>query len=491
MEKFLLKILPISIFLFFFLFYSFLIFQIPKDILYGDETIFWDQAQKISQGKFVNFENTQPLFFPLVLSLFLKDLFLVRFLNSFLILASGLILFFIVRKNFNNFFASIALFLFLSYLFSIHSAITLYTEAWFTFFLLLIFLFFEKFKKGENNLFLIFYGILLGLLLQSRVTGIWVLVFLFFYLFFQKTLKKTHFISFFTALFIFLPYFFLGGLKFLQEKGNLFSITSLENLLTFFLSQIFNSFYYLFPILPFFLIGVISYFKTKEINPTIKFHFSFILFGLVLGLMITVQFSRYFYLIFPSIIILSIFGLKESFIFLKTKFNKVFVFFLIFLSLSLFFFFSVRVEQLYSPQKFYQQRYFLKIPSFCQEIKNFYLVKNIKPKPGEEILEIKLAEKKEKIELPFLNQPSFSLYLYFNEIKINKNYNFLVLSYLDDNSILFLNQKEIGSTFDPWRGHIFEIKIEKEKNYLLSLLIYNSINIGGIGQVLLCQEKPF
>jgi 4-amino-4-deoxy-L-arabinose transferase-like glycosyltransferase len=74
-------------------------------------------------------------------------------------------------------FASI-LFFFSPY--TIFSAISLHTEAIFTLFLILIFYFFPKIVNKPSFKNLIIFGLISGLTLQTRITGILVLVFFVF-----------------------------------------------------------------------------------------------------------------------------------------------------------------------------------------------------------------------------------------------------------------------------------------------------------------------
>jgi hypothetical protein len=81
------RLIVLICFLLLFIFYFILIFLIPKNQIYGDEIFFYDQARKIyEKGEFVNFQNTQPLLYPLFLSLFYKNIIVARLVNILLML---------------------------------------------------------------------------------------------------------------------------------------------------------------------------------------------------------------------------------------------------------------------------------------------------------------------------------------------------------------------------------------------------------------------
>jgi 4-amino-4-deoxy-L-arabinose transferase-like glycosyltransferase len=464
------KLIVSICFLLLFIFYFILIFLIPKNQIYGDEIFFYDQAKKIyERGEFVNFQNTQPLLYPLFLSLFYKNIIVARLVNILLMLISSFLLFLCIRKNFDLKTALFGTLIFALNPLTIMLAVSLYTEALFTFLLLLSFLIFDKIKKSNSYIVWICFGILLGLLSEARVTGLLVALFFFIYATIKQNLKLQYFLSLITAILLFIPYLALGGINFLFEKqmGVYFD----------FIKPIIFIGKFLWPMFLFLFFGI-YYKQEKNKKEFVLFHLFFVIAIFILLTSFTaILFERHLFILFPSLTIITAAGFYSL---LKRK--KLLKIFIILLFLSCFFYFFIIFKLTKLPNQYYQQSFYLQIPKDCIEIKEVNATSNFKI-----INKTLIRNNGISIDLPYLNQPSGQT-LYFFKFLPKENYSHLILKYADDVGIVIINNTVIGHIEDIYREDIFEYNFTASEPVEIDILIENIINVGGIGQILICKK---
>ncbi len=479
--KFLLVVSIILIFVF--VFYFYLIFTwLSDDRLYGDEVFYWFQSRAISeQGKFVNFQNTQPLLFPLVLSLF-DSVNFGRVFNSLLIVLSSIIFVFYLLKNLEInkenklLFGVMSLFLFFISPFTTFFAISLHTEAIFTLFFILSLLFFSYCRKNQSFKNLILFGIFLGLAMQARITGIVLFIFFLLYLILSKKFKPRHLTSFIIALIIFFPYFILGGLQFLGTKGPLTNL-ALEDFTLMIVNRSYQALYFWWPFLILIFLGIFYILKTN--NKFGKFHFWFIALLLIFNILTPYSFPRYWFILVPSLVIIICFGFKKLIQVLK---GKVYLVLILFLGLFLLQGYTVlKAKALALPNLYYSNQYFLKSPPDCFEIKESLVV-----------LRSEDASTFTKVSFPYFEQPPDMIFEYILSFIPEKNYNLLVINYVDDEYALAINEKKIINWGgNVWGAQLIEHEFSQDEQAFINILVINHLNIGGIGQILICQKNPF
>ena len=460
-ENFVENIKPWHISLLFFIIYSILIIKTPQ-ILSGDEIFYYDQALHLRKGEFVNFENTQPLFFPAVMAAAItENVIILRLFNAFFSILAIYFLFKIVEERFSKKTAILSALIIGSSKFYTQYATTLHTEALLVLMIILSLKYFLEYLKNQSYKNAILFGIFAGLSLQTKVMGISVPVFFTLYLLYKnprEIFKLKYILAMFIALLILIPYFFVGGSKFLIEKTTASRSSSADLNESFFaLQQLVPHFTISFLIL---LLFALFFYKSKEENKL--FYFFPIAFFIMMLIPRTILFTRQFYPMIPFLAVIAAdYVITES-----RKSIKYVAIFLVLL------FFVSNLRILPGLPKLYHQAYYVDIPEGCQEIKN-------------------LKHEGQDIELPFFTQPTGQQWGYYAVFNAADNYNYVILEYLDDDpkefridQISYMNRYE----FYPYSRHVVKANISKGE-HLLDISIWNGLNIGGIGQILLCKES--
>ncbi|MEM2768672.1 MAG: hypothetical protein QXR88_01005 [Candidatus Pacearchaeota archaeon] len=437
------------------------ILKIPKQILFGDEAFYFDQAAKIREGKFINFQNTQPLLYPSFLSIFVgfNSTFLFRLVNLFLFIIALILFFIYSKKLFDNYlFSYIAMIIFAFNGMIMLLAVSIYTEILFFVFMLLCFMIFDKIED-ENKIFpWLVFGLVLGLTLETRITGLFVAAFFLIYILIKNDFKFHHFISFFLAFLILIPWLLLGGFKFLFEKqvGSYFRIIGPFSFI----------FKYWLPFLPFLLFGIYVAFKEKiELMKKILL-FCLVCFIILISFGGFMMFERHWAIIFPFLSIISVKGFEKIIKCLKNLRLNLFRIFFILLVISFFvFYFYINITNFKLPSSIYSQKLYLQIPENCIEIKEW-----------------KVNNK--TVSLPVFDQKDRAVYS--NITTLEEKYNKIILFYTDDYGSIKINNTLIGEMHDPLNPHIFYFNFTNE-SWKIDVEIINTMNVGGIGQVLICK----
>ena len=151
------------------------IFFLPSFRLFGDETFYWVQATAIRErGAFILFESTNPFLYPLLLSLFDKP-HVARLMNIIFIICTGFVLNILIERYGKDKITlkdkHIYILLFLLFPLNLIYAISLYSEALFIFLFSLMLIYLHDFLYKPSWKMSVFTGILIGLMVLTRLVG--------------------------------------------------------------------------------------------------------------------------------------------------------------------------------------------------------------------------------------------------------------------------------------------------------------------------------
>ena len=94
----------------------------------------------------------------------------------------------------------------------------------------------------------------------------------------------------------------------------------------------------------------------------------------------------------------------------------------------------------------------------------------------------------QSIDLPKFDQPSQTLAFYEKNITLNESFKKIELPYVDDEVKIYFDGNFVGSDqFGFGHSVVFYQNLSKG-NHTIKMEIYNRLNVGGLGQVLLCKE---
>jgi len=425
------------------------------NILTGDEVFYYDQGLNIREGKFVYFENTQPLLFPALISMtFTEDVFLLRLIP---LIASILLMYFLyelLSERFNKKTAIIAVVLLGFSKFFIHYSVTLHTESLFLLFLVLsLKYFFRSIEKG-NLKYYILLGIFSGLAIETKIQGLAIPIIFSGYLLYYNTRKffdLKYILSLIISVVLLIPYMIVGGTKFLVEKSIMtrglgefsFSIVNLVSYTTIWLV----------------LIVFLALFF-KRFNDKNKIIYIFPLgFLIFLLLPATILFTRHFIPIIPFACIIAADALiSQKKLSLKILFGVLIICYLI-----------SNIRIIPEIPRLYYQAYYLDTPQGCQEIEYWWY-------------------RGESIKMPFFEQESGTQEEYYAEFTAERDYDYIIVQFLDDHALYADVDNDFIEDYHPYpySRDIFTTKIT-EGSHNVRIVVENVMNIGGIGQVMICN----
>ncbi|PIN81612.1 hypothetical protein COV13_00710 [Candidatus Woesearchaeota archaeon CG10_big_fil_rev_8_21_14_0_10_32_9] len=441
--------------------YFFIIIKTPN-VLTGDELFYYDQAQNIRGGTLSYFDNTQPFGFPLLIAgLGTDNIMLLRLFNAAIFIIGLYFLYKITAHLSNKSAGLLALLIAGLAKFSVQTSTLLLTEPLFVLTTFAATWYFIKTLDDNHTKNYLFLGFWLILAIQTKITNL-VLPIAFALYILAYTPKKFTF-KFITTLTISLasliPYLILTQGKFLVEKIALENTEILPDPLFFIVSTIF---YFTIPFIILILFTAFFYkLESKErILTTLALTYLVLLF-----VSKTILFPRHlfpFFLFVLPLISISIIKQKE----------RLRIIGLIIVSLFL----IINIVTLPQLPEFDDNNYFFNVPSNCIQLKNF---------------EIQTGE---NITLPYFAQPTKTLYKYTTTFFSDIPLDVISLNYADD----FVAQLTLDRT-DYVQGLLSGTSYSSKNFYFnnkvspgyhtLSISIINSINIGGLGQVLLCEDK--
>jgi len=460
--EFIKKINPWIVLGLLFIMYVFIIIKTPY-VLTGDELFYYDQAQNLKYGTLSYFDNTQPFAFPLLLAgMGTSNVIILRLINA-LIFVIGLYFIYKITKHFSNNSAGLLAILIAGLAkFSVQTSTLILTEPLFVLTAFAATWYFIKTLEQDTPRNYVLLGFWLILAVQTKITNL-VLPIAFTLYILAYTPKKFTF-KFLTTIIISLasliPYLLLTKGKFLIEKVAIENTKILPDPVFFVISAIF------YFTIPFVLLVLFTAFfykieEKEKILTTLALSYILLLF-----VSKTILFPRHlfpFFIFIMPLISISIIKQKERLKILG----------LIILSLFL----IINIVTLPQLPEFEENNYFFNIPNNCIELKDF------------------MIQTGENVAPPYFAQPTRTTYSYSTTFFTPVPVDVLSISYADDfiqkvtldNKEYLPNIDFVGSNY-AIRFLRFEEKLQPGY-HKLNIVIENTQNIGGIGQVLLCEDK--
>ncbi|MFT4304393.1 MAG: ArnT family glycosyltransferase [Candidatus Woesearchaeota archaeon] len=445
---------------FFLLIYSVLIFN-AKPILSWDEPFYYYQAQSLRDGNFVNFQNTQPIAYPLILSLFnTNNIIFLRLLSSIAAVLGLYVLFLLVKELFNNKIAFFSVLLLGSSKLFVHFAVTIQTEAFLFLFMMLSFYFFFRVLKNKKISDYIYLGIFFGLSIQTKVQALIIPLILSGYLIYNspKTFfSLKYFYALLISLIIFIPYFLIGGINFLHEKVTISRGISGMGLMSMIALLSYLTIY-------FFILLFLCLIRLKISGHKRLFYLFPIFYIIVLFLPATIIFSHHFFPILPFLLVIIVSHFFDE----KNKLFRVISFVMVILLI----FSNARVIS--DLPRYHLNSIHVDIPDDCINFKELYINNTI------------------PIKLPIFDQPSYSYVSYYTNFTLLESKGYMIFNYLDDHiKNVSINDNIITEIWFAGSGLFIIAKEFGPGEYNLSFEIENVYNIGGIGQLLICDNVPY
>ncbi len=439
--------------------FSFLLFCLviflflPKNALLVDE--FWQywQSKRLIEGSGYHLDVSPSPLHNLIFSIFPSNIIWLRLSNALLMSLAIYIFYKMVNRFFGDKIALISTLVFLVHGETIVMGSLFYTESLFLVFYLLTFNYFIKLIKSNKLSEFILFGLWAGLMIQSRLSGIFVYLFLFIYLaikFRHLFFSKKFFWSFCITAIINLPYLIIGGLSYLvQRKG--VDISFFDNLDS---GQWVN-------FLLLILIAIFFLYRHLKEKSDLKIFMAFSLFYFsALYIFVSDIFPRHFFPLMPFLIVILISGLSL----LKVKKLLSATVIVAFLFFSLLYF---RPDLAYFKGNFY----WLNQPKcfFINQMNNS-------------------CQAEGQVELPYHQQEMGTECEYTASFVTDKDFQYIFFSYIDDYSTVIFDQINL-STANALNYESFKIDILPGQ-HKIQLEVSNKIGPGGIGQIGLCEMKP-
>ncbi|OGK62813.1 hypothetical protein A2334_01210 [Candidatus Roizmanbacteria bacterium RIFOXYB2_FULL_38_10] len=448
------------------------IFFLPSFRLFGDETFYWVQATAIRErGAFILFESTNPFLYPLLLSLFDKP-HVARLMNIIFIICTGFVLNILIERYGKDKITlkdkHIYILLFLLFPLNLIYAISLYSEALFIFLFSLMLIYLHDFLYKPSWKMSVFTGILIGLMVLTRLVGFQLLFLIFIFLIITKRMKLLHIAAFIIPVLCVIPYHLVAGHVFLDNR--LIDIILLEDFVLMLFHGCFQLFYFWGPWFAFFCIGVYDILKRKDGGMV----YVYLLFAWIgMNTFLTFTYFRHWYILTPLVFLITARGIQISLPYLKN--HKIWAVIIVFL---LYFPYFLLTEGKYIfPQYSNKNHYFLKTPLFCEEIKK---------------LDVTASNKSFTVTLPYFMQKQSSIYEYRTIMNPKQKMNYMVINYADDDIDVFIGTKRKFSRKDAsFVPQIVPILVETYEPIPITIRIKNRTLMGGIGQILLCTENPY
>ncbi|MFT4311209.1 MAG: glycosyltransferase family 39 protein [Candidatus Woesearchaeota archaeon] len=422
--------------------------------LVGDEVFYYNQAQHIKQFELVDFDRTQPYGYSLFLALSIfENLYYLRFLTALLLILTLYFLYLLIKQKRDEKTAKITTIIVGTTFMFVNYSILLFTESIYLLSTLASIYYLEKSIKTKQNKHYLLLTLSLILVLQIKIAGLVNLFVLVTYLLVEKRKEiNTKIISSFSLSIISLiPYIIQTNALFLQEK--IFSHNFFLNILEY---------YYLIDqigLVAFILIITsLLFYKPKE-NEKIFIYFA-ALYALILVLSQTYWIDRHILPTYFFVVIIASIGLCQKPI---TKLKKIIIILLI---LTNIFYMS------YIP-KTDGSSFYTEIPKGC-----------INP-------QVYIGS--EPINQPYFSQEARTFQNYKTNFYFNQTNMTIFISYVSDQVTSFvLNDKDLTQNISVLSFEDNIINVEVNQSYHnLSFLIMNPSNIGGFGQLLICEESVF
>ncbi len=430
-------------------------------ILTGDELFYYDQAQKIKQGEFAYFDNTQPFAYPLLLASIPSDNVLFLRMLSPIIFVIGLYFLFKITEHMMNKTAGLLTITIAGLAkFSLQISTLMLTEALFVLTASASMWFFIKTISEDKNKNFIYLFFWLSLAIQTKITNLVIPFAFLFYLIayepqkFNVKITSTIILSILSLA----PYLILTKGKFLLEKV---MIENTRILPSGFLVVTTAVFYFTIPFV-ILLAYLLFFYKAKnqeKLFTTLAF-----LYIVFLIASKTILYPRHMYPFFFFLIPLIVIGVLN-----QKKIIKTIGFILIFI------FIIINVATIQNLPEFEGNNYFFEVPENCVEIKEL------------------TTNQGNNITLPYFEQPSRSIVTYSTTFFTKVPLNTMSISYADEHTLYLTIDKTKyidGIPYgDPEKTTNLDLDYLNPGYHTLNITILNIQNIGGIGQIIFCEDK--
>jgi hypothetical protein len=421
--------------------------------LLGDELFFYFQAQAIKQGKFIWFDNTQPMVFPLFLS-FLPpaNIYILRFSSIIFACIDVMLLYALGRRFFSASAGLLAGLFLLVHFETFRTNFLLFGEPLALMLCLIVFWYFAKILEQSTHTSSDpwFLGLVLAIFSLTKMQGLIFAGFFILALIVARkiTIREAAFIGIPIIIFQ-LPYQLLHGATAISDK-----------MAPSYLSVLY------FPIWEFFkeqglataLLTAVAIFGPKRTK--LGWSISWLIIWLLLTTAVTDRypFPRHFVLLMPFI------ALNAAQAFWQSQSQE-----RILLGLLCLFYIGQNAYTDLTKQIEFGNRYVLNPQGGgCLEISTMHN-----------------ACSDTEAKLPDFSIPSGRTCRYTADFEHEPGQFELRVNYLDDSGDLFVNQSRFHHD-SPYSAAIHRVTFEKPGLQHLEIEVYNYIAFGGIGQVLIC-----
>jgi len=463
---------------FLFIFYLAVIGTLPSDLL-DDEVFYYTQAQNMRDGELLYFENTQPLLYPAILAVTFSDnIFILRILNAIIMMGALFLLYKVAKQYFSESVSLLTICLVGVNIFTVTLATRLFTEGLFLIFMFLAFLSFDRLQSKPTLKEFILFGVWMGLAIESRTVGV-LLPFIFFLLLFTKNIPKLfpkridyrYIYALGVSLLLLVPYLLAGGKKFIIEKLSADSISYFA--FWKYNHEIVVSLFVILPIV--LLIFLVPVFINGKYSKYHKFLWLAVFYAIPVYILVFPLFRRHF---FPSLVLLlMLVAYGVEILLVKLKKSRVISYLLYAIIIGILIY-SIIIP-FTKPFNFYRLQYINPVPDYCIDIGNGW---NYSDNFTKEVIDFPKFD-----QLGTGNLYAFKFAHYNKTITIDEEYKYLIIGYVSYWGEIFANDKKIGEIIID---DVNIIDFNETGTIDLYMHIKNNINIGGVGQVLLCKKVP-
>jgi hypothetical protein len=473
---------PVMISLIFFILYgSYILFFSPSYITW-DELFFFDKGIRF----FENFFHTQQVGLLSSLIIFLspiKNIVFIRILFAGFA-AAGLYFYYEFIKQKHSEKAALYATILLALGSSIFNVVSLFfTESLFFFILALLLWYYGKTKEWKRKESVILASIFACLIL-TRIVGVFVLV--YFLYDFYKHRKIKPFLALIISMIVFsLYYLIIGGYRFvfslkMRSGATLTELNpNVESLLTpeYLIKVIGQTFQSSPNYLLFVIIVALVWYAIWMFKENWGYLFTIITYMLLFTQFYSfiILFERHYFFIFPFLFILI--GIGLSLIETKWLRRTIMGLLIVFILLGTLGSITYRVNEFSQSENKYPH-FYQTSPEGCVDLRNEWRVSN------NEISEVK--------NLPQVQQTWDSTFTYEFMFSPEQDYSSLTLQYISSKVSTRVNgdllQAKPGELFGPI---VYEYFFKPGEKYLISLEVYNNFDMGGVGQVLVCEKDLY
>ncbi len=440
-----------------------MLYKTPHNALVGDEVFYFFQATKIKSLEFVWFNYTQPPLYTVILALFPANIILLRTVNT-VITTLSLVLMYLITRGSGRYIRLLSVFITLITPIYISTTIHLYTESLFLLLLMLLIFFYSAYYKNpQNNNLLVSCGLLcLALIVTRSVTPIFLLVLALavcINVVINKKPRRLLILALVALAIGISPLLFSGGFTInklttppparLHDCIKVYAILGIP-LLTLYLASLGH-----------FVIKKKKYTEHEQ-GLLLLVHI------MILGYTLSFPFFKDY---FPRYLMVLIPLMYLTITFFLFKTNRYFALIagivLVLVAITNF------SSYLTTPNAEYDNRYYLTTPKTCVEITNW---------------QYSCGNQQQAIRLPFFAVPEYSWCNFSAKYTANDANNTLVINYMSDFAYVNIDTTQVGKADSIFHTNLIPF-MQSISSHTVTLIVRNEDNIGGIGQVMLCDQN--